>query len=629
MQIFVRWLPKRAVLAAIVALSAASPAHAQIGDVLGRARGAVDRMPSLSSFLEGEEPITTSLDNAMTEVAWLDGYDPGLLVSLEGMPMDATGRYRLIPGAYAFAAQSYCLKAGTHGPGGGEGYAYAPLVGPKAPIVHKILRGSAAHPEIPQRDIQVLLWAIIARTKPSDMPREMQATAARRLTREEIAQLEGGALGLVPEPVMRRAMAELPPLARQVFEAEARIRSMLSQANASYSEIERVAVLAGAPGADPEGRPVPEGRWSYHPDGYFIRFFPSGYSNTTIHVVVPATFTIVRDADGAVTGVSDPLGNRLEILRDPSGAPRSLTFVRPDALEPEVTWAAVPVTADPAGAETWGGLLGRVLGRSEPDVGALVDLARLRAALGSPQGVDPGAVVQATALVTEAWMYELCHGAGACLPGAPAGNGRTGGAGWRPAEGVNFDPSGNVGVPGNRARQRLGQSPRCSGDDPTEEGDDQGLGMDTPVGEGLVEGMQDAGVSNFGIEHIGIGEDHPGTYWRFSIRLDENGCPLPKHACIFEAINEGEVPEGSQVGAPTMMFGAVHIAGNRVRVSVRFVDVETGVVLGSARADAEGTDASAIASAAAAAFSQLGMTCSQAKGLYDQHTRVPASRPSG
>src|SRR5688572_27634037 len=171
MQIFVRWLSRRAVLAAILALSAASPTYAQIGDVLGRARGAVDRMPSLSSFLEGEEPITTSLDDAMTEVAWLDGYDPGLLISLEGMPMDAEGRYRLIPGAYAFAAQSYCLKAGTHGPGGGEGYAYAPLAGPKGAIVHKILRGSAAHPEIPQRDIQVLLWAIIARTKPSDMPR--------------------------------------------------------------------------------------------------------------------------------------------------------------------------------------------------------------------------------------------------------------------------------------------------------------------------------------------------------------------------------------------------------------------------------------------------------------------------
>ena len=74
-------------------------------------------------------------------------------------------------------------------------------------------------------------------------------------------------------------------------------------------------------------------------------------------------------------------------------------------------------------------------------------------------------------------------------------------------------------MPGNRGRQRLGQSPRCNGEDPT--GED---GTGDPIEDGLTEGMQGAGVTNFNSDHIGVRVDHPGTYWRFSIRLDANGC---------------------------------------------------------------------------------------------------------
>ncbi len=33
---------------------------------------------------------------------------------------------------------------------------------------------------------------------------------------------------------------------------------------------------------------VPEGRWSRHPDGYWVRYLPSGYSSTRLEVWVPA-----------------------------------------------------------------------------------------------------------------------------------------------------------------------------------------------------------------------------------------------------------------------------------------------------------------------------------------------------
>ncbi|MFN2383685.1 MAG: hypothetical protein ABR559_05410, partial [Gemmatimonadota bacterium] len=170
----------------------ATPATAQFGDLRKRAGQLLERVPSLSSFLEGDLPVTTSLDDAVTEIAWLDGYQPVRMLPLAALPQAADGGFRLIPGAFGFAGQSYCLKAGTHGPGGGDGYVYAPLVGSKGPIVRNILRNSVAHPEIPQRDVQVLLWSIIARTKLTDMPREMQLTAARLLTPREIADLNGG-----------------------------------------------------------------------------------------------------------------------------------------------------------------------------------------------------------------------------------------------------------------------------------------------------------------------------------------------------------------------------------------------------------------------------------------------------
>ena len=56
-----------------------------------------------------------------------------------------------------------------------------------------------------------------------------------------------------------------------------------------YAELERVAVLLGDPQPDAASRDVPRGRWSYHPGGYFIRFFPRGYNQTLVQVHVPET----------------------------------------------------------------------------------------------------------------------------------------------------------------------------------------------------------------------------------------------------------------------------------------------------------------------------------------------------
>jgi hypothetical protein len=39
--------------------------------------------------------------------------------------------------------------------------------------------------------------------------------------------------------------------------------------------------------AGPGSIAVPTGRWSHHPDGYWIRYLPNSYSNTVVEIWAP------------------------------------------------------------------------------------------------------------------------------------------------------------------------------------------------------------------------------------------------------------------------------------------------------------------------------------------------------
>ncbi|HEV2733620.1 MAG TPA: hypothetical protein VGV85_02240, partial [Longimicrobiaceae bacterium] len=217
----------------------------------------------------------------------VDSLDNFRVQPMLGLQRTPNGGFVLQPGYYEMRTQSYCIHAGTHGPGGGNGYLFAAPEGPAEEAVVTILRNSVQHPDIEQRKIQTLLWAIIARAKFEDLSAEHKATAARLLTPRQLAGLNRSALDLIPGPALDRAMASMPPLVRQVVEAEARLRQMLINPATSFAELERVAVLTGAVGMGPGSRAVPSGRWSRHPDGYYVRYLPEGYSSTVVQVWVP------------------------------------------------------------------------------------------------------------------------------------------------------------------------------------------------------------------------------------------------------------------------------------------------------------------------------------------------------
>ena len=284
-----------------------------------------ERMPNLQDIMKGEDPVSTNLSDAVTEIPFLDHFDLDGGTPLGVLNRNDEGDWIIKePGNYIYNVQSYCLKAGTYAPGGGRGYLYAPLKGAKSAIVGNILKNSVNHPEIPQRDIQVLLWAIIARTKLSDMPREKQLTASKLLTPKEIFDLNGGALGLVPENQFDNVFANTPEPLRRVLEAEAKLRNMLTTGEASYEELEAVAVLHGAPPPEKDDRDVPLGRWSYHPNGFFVRYFPRGYTTLHIEIYAPEVFQIERDNLGRITMIEDSLGRRIITEYDDAIEPASI-----------------------------------------------------------------------------------------------------------------------------------------------------------------------------------------------------------------------------------------------------------------------------------------------------------------
>jgi hypothetical protein len=272
-------------LAIMMFVAVSSAGAAQLGGLGGLGDKLRRKTPNI---LGDRAPITTSLSDARWGDASKDGFTPReaqrSLMTLQRTP---NGGFVLQAGYYSMQTQSYCLKAGTHGPGGGDGYLYAPPKGPAEDAVMTILRNSVNRPEIPQSRIQQLLWAIIARAKFEDLTGEIRATASQLLTPRQLASLNRSALDVLQGNALTDALGGVPAPLRQIAQAEAQLRQMLTTPGASFAEMERVAVLSGAAPRGPGSQDIPSGRWSLHPDGYYVRYIPSGYSSTRVEIWVP------------------------------------------------------------------------------------------------------------------------------------------------------------------------------------------------------------------------------------------------------------------------------------------------------------------------------------------------------
>lgn len=270
-----------------LALSVATGAQAQFGG-LGRVLGSVVKEVGVPDFLSGPQPISTSIKDATFADPSRDGFNPGTAQALTSLTRSDKGGFVLAPGHYTMLAQSYCLHAGTHGPSGGDGYLYAPVKGSAEDAVIAILQNSNAHPEIAQRDIQQLLWAIVARAKFEDLDNRLKLVAGQLLTTRQLASLNRNALSILTSNELSSVTGGLPGPLRTIVEAESQLRGMLTSGSSSYDDMERVAVLAGVAPMGAGSVDVPTSRWSRHPDGYWVRYRPNGYTNTNVDIFVEA-----------------------------------------------------------------------------------------------------------------------------------------------------------------------------------------------------------------------------------------------------------------------------------------------------------------------------------------------------
>ena len=295
-------------------------AQAQLKNLSKKLLEKADETP-ISAILKKPDPITTSFKDAVVENSLPESFgNDKKYTPLYQLKQNEDGGFKLCPGYYEMTNKSYCLKAGTHGPSQGDGYMFAPVLGPKDNIITSILKVSAKHPEIAQRDVQVLLWAIIAKSKFKDMSGKLKLTAGLLLTAKEILEINGGAVGTLSDEALKREIVEMPKAVQAVMEAENKIRNLVATGVDRYEDYEQWAVLAGfAPVDRPD---ITRGKWSLHPDGYYVRYFPQGYQKTTVQIYVPNnvnTSDLFYNAIGDIACPANTGAQRLAQTNEPIG----------------------------------------------------------------------------------------------------------------------------------------------------------------------------------------------------------------------------------------------------------------------------------------------------------------------
>lgn len=316
--------PKFIFLTLLFLFAAVINSNAQFGGLkdkllkVGTSQGA--KALGVDKFLKQPAAITTSFEDVNREGEKMPDFKNVMKAQpLYLLPKAPEGGFILCEGLFEMTNKSYCLKAGTFAPSKGDGYMFAPVLGPKEEIVVSILKSAEKHQDVEQHDIQVLLWTIIARTKFVDYAGQVKLTAIKLLTPKQLTQLEGGALGVLPFDVMEKAKDQLPSGLKAVFEAENNIRQLVASGNYTYADMEKYAIIAGMA---PPRSDVPSGIWTLHPDGYYVRYIPSGYSITKVQVYVPKELiaggkTIVYDAAGDIACPANTGSQRLAQTNEP------------------------------------------------------------------------------------------------------------------------------------------------------------------------------------------------------------------------------------------------------------------------------------------------------------------------
>ncbi len=246
------------------------------------------------NFLKQPDPIITSFKDVNTtnslppEFGNNERYE-----SLDSLDFGPQG-YILKPGFFEAELLSYCIMPGTPTSTSGDGYMNAPLKGPLADIVNHIVWNSMFYPKVTQREVQVLLWAIIAKTKFTDFSDAIKLTATTLLTPKDLLKLNGGLSATITDEMFKNEIVKMPAAMQQILNAENEIRKMVRKGENNYEAYEHWAVPAGMVSGEEK---VLKGRWTYVADGgYYVRYFPWGYRSNKVQVYLPEI--VIQDKQG-------------------------------------------------------------------------------------------------------------------------------------------------------------------------------------------------------------------------------------------------------------------------------------------------------------------------------------------
>jgi len=300
-------------LALLIALvmSPAPVTHAQ--DALGRWFSTSPGLTNDTATVARDVPALDADPDA-------DEPDPWGFGELRSLPRDAGGGFLLSPGAWSTTLETYCLYAGKPGPRTGDGYLYSPeLTGTHAAIVTRLLERASTAPQVPQEDIQSLVWAILAHARYSSLPPGPRRAADALLTAQDIATIEANVKDRASETIRRRLLPRLPQPVQTLLEAEARLRDLLAT-GASYAEQAATAVPDREPDPTPSDRDIPTGRWSMI-GSYLLRLQPEGYQKTRVDIMLPEATQVVKDDRGRITSLRGTDGFATEVDYDDQVAP--------------------------------------------------------------------------------------------------------------------------------------------------------------------------------------------------------------------------------------------------------------------------------------------------------------------
>lgn len=121
-----------------------------------------------------------------------------------------------------------------------------------------------------------------------------------------------------------------------VVEARAKFNALLPDANVNFGELERLGILPGDPAVHKDDQEVPRGRWAYHAGfGGFIRYNFHSYKGAEVQVYMPQRYYTRHDAQGRITAIVAPNGQTLTIhYKELAGdLPKNITVLAFESIE--------------------------------------------------------------------------------------------------------------------------------------------------------------------------------------------------------------------------------------------------------------------------------------------------------